>query len=97
MLINDKEVKLKLDLGALKMVQQQTGKNFFALKEGDFDPEMYAALIYACAKRGGAEITQEEIEDLPLPELMSAQSELDELMQGIGGGNKKAKNRAPRS
>ncbi len=37
---NGKKVNLRLDLGAVKQVQKMTGKNFFSLKEGDFDADV---------------------------------------------------------
>lgn len=78
--LNGKEIKLKLDLGALKEVKKLTGKNFFAIKQQDFDPDLYSALLYACAKRGGSEISQSFIDNLPLRDVLKMQKVLDQLM-----------------
>ncbi len=97
MKVADNEVKLKLDLGALKIVQEITGKNFFAMKEGDFDPVMYSALLFACAKRGGSNLTQEAIDKLDMNELMEVQAELDEMLKDFQPEGKPVKNKKPQS
>lgn len=82
MIINGKEVKLRLDFGAIKMINKQIGKNFLALTGDDFaDPEIISALIYSCALRGGSEVDMDDIDSMTMNELVAAQEELNQLMK----------------
>ena len=51
MLINDKEVTLRLDLGAMKLFRELTGKNFMEIGNDTMDPETLSAMIYSFAVR----------------------------------------------
>ena len=73
MLINGKETELVMDFGAAKIVKAKTGKSFFALKADDFEnDEVMGAVLYAMAKRGNPDITEEDIEYLNLVEMGKA-------------------------
>ena len=94
---NGKKIKFKLDLGAVKSVQKMTGKNFFSLKEGDFDADVYSALIYACAERAGNKIPMEFIDGLSFKELFEVQKEIDGLMEDFLPEGEAVKNPTPQS
>jgi hypothetical protein len=75
MLIAGKDVKLVLDLGAMKKFKEVTGKNFFAIGE-DIDPELLGALIMVSAERGGNKLSEEDVDTLTVKELTELQKEL---------------------
>ena len=68
--IGTKKTTMRLDLGAVKIMNKLSGKNFLQLKEEDFaDIEVMSALVYACAHRGNKKITMEDVDNLKLNEL----------------------------
>ena len=80
MLIAGKDVKLVLDLGAMKRFKEVTGKNFFSLGT-DIDPELLGALIMISAERGGNKVSEEDVDALTVKELTALQ---EELLGGAG-------------
>lgn len=84
MIINGKEANLKLDFGAIRMINKQIGKNLLKLKGEDFaDPEVLAAMIHACAVRGKSEINMEDIDSMSMDELVGAKDDLEQLIKGF--------------
>jgi hypothetical protein len=76
--INGKKTTMRLDLGAVKIMNKLSGKNFLQLKEEDYaDLEVMAALVYACAHRGNKKITMEDVDSLKI-------SELTDIVQAMG-------------
>ena len=84
-------LKLRMDLGAFKMVQKSTGKNPFKMGD-DMGPDMMAALLYATAKRGGSKVTQDFIDSLTMTELAALQDDMTAMMDEFAPGEKKEKN-----
>lgn len=75
--INGKEVDLRLDFGAVRLFNKETGKNMLALGGSEWqDPDIIAMLLMTCAKRGKSELSEEDIDNTTLPELF-------EIVQGL--------------
>jgi len=87
MQINGKDVKLRLDLGAMKKFQELTGKNFLSIGKTEMDPDMLGAMIFAFATRGGSDVTMEDIDTMTIDEIMSMQSEIEKLAGDKQSGN----------
>lgn len=79
MKINGKEVTLRADLKAIKDIDAATGKNFFALGEKDMSADVLSAMIYSFAKRGGSDVTMDDVDSMTLEELMNVQGEIEKL------------------
>ena len=77
--INGKEVKMKLDFGATRLMKKEHGVNFYAAND-TADPEVIAALIMSCAKRAGNEISEEDIDAMTLPEMTAASQEINKMV-----------------
>ena len=89
MKVNGKEVTPKMDLGAMKIFKKTTGRSFLALDEKSMDEEAIAGLIYACAARGGSEITMDDVDSMSMQELVDAQGEIEQLMADFQPDKKK--------
>ena len=77
--INGKPVDLRLDLGAVKLFNEKTGKNLLTMQaDGWGDIDVLAALMYACAIRSNKEITEEDIDTVDLGFLMTTMTTLVE-------------------
>ena len=80
--INGKKVDLVLDLGAVKVINKVTGKNFFKLKADEYeDIEVMAGMIYGCAVRGNKDITMEDVDALKFDEVMGLMEEIMSEME----------------
>ena len=79
--INGKKTTMRLDLGAVRIMNKEGKKNFLTLKDEDFaDPEVMAALIYACAVRGNKKIVMDDVNNLTIAELMSIMRDMKNLV-----------------
>ena len=87
MLINEKEIKLRLDLGAMKKFQELTGKNFLAIGEEQMTPDMLAAMIYSFAIRGGSDITMDDVDSMTMEQIVALQDEIAKLTGDKKSGN----------
>ena len=87
MLINAKEVTLRLDLGAMKKFNELTGKNFLAIGKEEMDPDMLSALIYALAIRGGSDITMDDVDSMTMDEITKIQDDIVKLSGDKKEGN----------
>jgi hypothetical protein len=82
---NGRELNLAFTLGTLKDVKKATGVNVLAGGgEGFNDPEILSEFIFAAAKRGGTNLTMEEIENMPLTMLNELASSMTELVESKG-------------
>ena len=77
--INGKEVKMKLDFGATRMMKKEFGVNFYSGAD-TADPDVIAALIMSCAKRAGNEITEDDIDNMTIPEMTAASKEINKMV-----------------
>ena len=68
--IGGREVDLKLDMGAMRLLKK-AGYNVFSLGQSAADPDFMATLIAVCAERAGQEVTDEEIDSMTLSEIQS--------------------------
>jgi hypothetical protein len=80
--INGKEVKLKLDLGGVKMLKKEYGVDVFKLKNSDMqDAEVFSAMVYVLAKRGGSDITMDDVDSIDFKDLEGIESAIDSAME----------------
>ena len=64
----DIEREFKLDLGAMKLFEKLTGESIFEPTTFEqMNAEKLSALLYAGLKRGGCELTQDEVDGLITP------------------------------
>ena len=80
MLINGKEVKLKIDLGGMKQFKKNTKVSFLKLGQADMDEDLLSQMILVFAQRGGSNITMEDIDYATPGELMGLQDEIARSM-----------------
>ena len=80
-MINGKEIKLKLDFGATRLMKKEHGINFYGISEERAgDPDVIAGIIMACAKRGGNELTDEDIDNMTIPEIIAANEAIAKMV-----------------
>ena len=78
-IINGKEVKLKLDFGAVKMLKREYGIDVFKLSDSDMqDIDIFTAILYALAKRGGNDITMDDVDSISF-------KDMGKITEGITG------------
>ena len=77
--INGKEFKLKLDFGTTRLMKKEHGINFYSGAD-TADPDVIAALIMSCAKRAGNEITEDDIDNMTIPEMTAASREINRIV-----------------
>ena len=80
--VNGKETTLKMDFGAIRIFNRESGTNFMELGEIDFqDADNLAYIFYATAKRGNPEITLDDIDSLSFDEIQKFSEAIGELME----------------
>lgn len=95
--INGKEVKLRLDLGTMKLLKKEHGINFFSMEDG-MDPIAMGALILSAAKRAGSELTEEDVDCMTMGEFTGASKWLErEMVEFLPDPTDEAKNKKRRN
>ena len=80
--VNGKETTLRMDFGAIRIFNRESGTNFMELANVDFqDADNLAYIFYATAKRGNPEITMDDIDSLSIDEIQSFSEAIGELLQ----------------
>ena len=81
MKINGKDINLRIDIGGMKEFKEKTGVSFLKLGQTDLDEEMLSQMILVFAKRGGSNITMEDVDYATAAELMALQEDIGRLME----------------
>ena len=87
MKINGKDIKMRIDIGAMKQFKEKTGVSFLKLKENEMDEDLLSNMILVFAQRGGSNITMEDVDFATTEELMGLQDEIAKLMGEAKGKN----------
>ena len=68
--INGKPVTLKLDFGGVKMLKREYGVDILQMREDEMaDIDVFTAILYVLAVRGGSEITMEDIDAIDMRDM----------------------------
>ncbi len=80
-MVNGKELRLKVDFGAVKKLKKEYGVNLLKLKDDDLeDPDSMTAIFYVLALRGGTDITMDEIDSIDFRDITKITDEIWGLM-----------------
>ena len=82
--INDKPITLKLDFGGVKMLKREYGVDILQLREDEMaDIEVFTAILYVLAVRGGSEITMEDIDAVDIRDMGDFMAGVTEALQAF--------------
>jgi len=80
--VNGKKLNLKLDFGAVKTLKKEYGIDVFKMNDEDmYDIDVFTNFLYVTAKRGGSDITMEDIDSIDFKDIDDVMEALESAME----------------